>query len=105
MTPFPHIPPEEARQQLKHLPGWHLVAETTTLQREFEFRNFSEAFGFMSAVALHAEKLQHHPTWTNSYNKVTIWLTTHSVSGLTQRDIDLARLISEAAARYTQKQP
>ena len=65
-----------------------------TLYRKFEFKNFSEAFAFMARVALAAEKMDHHPLWTNVYNKVEIWLNTHDAGDVvTEKDRKLAKLI------------
>lgn len=72
-------------------PDWDLVSGK--LHRELTFANFVEAFSFMSAVALHAEKADHHPEWSNVYNRVTIDLVTHDASGITQLDLDLAAVI------------
>ena len=67
-----------------------------TLYRKFEFKNFSEAFGFMSRVALAAEKMDHHPLWTNVYNKVEIWLSTHDAGDIvTDKDHKLAGKIDK----------
>jgi 4a-hydroxytetrahydrobiopterin dehydratase len=74
--------------------GW-AVADGK-LHREIEFHNFVEAFGFMSMVALLAEKADHHPDWSNSYNKVTIDLVSHDKGGITDRDHDLANAINNA---------
>ncbi len=69
--------------------------QNNTLYRAFQFSSFVEAFGFMARVALLAEKQNHHPTWTNTYNKVEIWLSTHDAGNVvTQRDEDLAEAIS-----------
>lgn len=65
------------------------------ISREFIFRNFVEAFSFMTAVALEAEKMDHHPDWKNAYNKVSINLSTHSAKGITQLDFDLAKKIDQ----------
>ncbi len=73
--------------------GWDLV--DGKLRRELEFANFSEAWAFMSRVALLAEKNDHHPDWSNSWNKVTIELTSHDAGGLTDRDKKLAEAISD----------
>ena len=70
---------------------WDLVSGK--LHRELTFANFIEAFAFMSAVALHAEKADHHPEWSNVYNRVTIDLVTHDVDGITRLDLDLAAKI------------
>ena len=64
-----------------------------TLEQTFVFKDFSEAFAFMSRVAMIAEKLDHHPEWSNVYNKVTIRLTTHDAKGVTDKDLDLAKAI------------
>ena len=75
--------------------GWAVV--DGKLHREFEFHNFVEAFGFMSMVALLAEKADHHPDWSNSWNKVVIDLVSHDKGGITDRDLRLARQIEAAA--------
>lgn len=87
MTTAPLSPAEFAA-----LPRW-AVDSTGALARSFRFETFSEAFAFMTRVALAAERLDHHPDWTNVYNRVDIRLITHDAGGLTQRDLDLARAI------------
>ena len=80
------------QQALKNeLPTW--TQQGQTLQRTFMFRDFVEAFGFMSRVALLAEQRNHHPDWCNVYNRVSITLTTHDLGGLSDLDVDLARAI------------
>ncbi|MBT8333819.1 MAG: 4a-hydroxytetrahydrobiopterin dehydratase [Desulfobacterales bacterium] len=69
------------------------------LQRTFTFRNFREAFGFMTEVALVAECANHHPEWGNVYNRITVQLTTHDVGGITQKDFDLAHQMDLIASR------
>jgi 4a-hydroxytetrahydrobiopterin dehydratase len=70
------------------------VEENNTLHNKFEFKNFSEAFAFMTRVALEAEKIDHHPLWTNVYNKVDIWLSTHDAGDIvTEKDRALAKKI------------
>ena len=70
--------------------------QNSTLYKKFEFRDFSEAFAFMTRVALAAEKMDHHPLWTNVYNRVEIWLSTHSAGDIvTQKDRDLAAQIDQ----------
>jgi 4a-hydroxytetrahydrobiopterin dehydratase len=71
--------------------GWQLVEGRDALTKEFEFRNFIRAFGWMTQVAIHAEKLNHHPEWSNVYNKVTVTLSTHDAGGLTELDAKLAK--------------
>ncbi len=74
---------------------WEISGER--LCKDFEFRDFVTAFGFMTAVALCAERANHHPDWSNAYKRVHIELTTHEVGGLSQRDFDLARQIEQLA--------
>jgi 4a-hydroxytetrahydrobiopterin dehydratase len=87
---------EAALQQMATLPDWTLDAASQAITREFVFSNFVQAFGFMSQIALLAEKHNHHPEWRNVYNKVSITWTTHDVKGLSAQDILLARLCDQA---------
>jgi 4a-hydroxytetrahydrobiopterin dehydratase len=81
-------------EQLAQVPQWRYdPARGGTITRDFAFADFVQAFGFMSRVALAAERADHHPEWSNVYNKVTILLTTHDAQGLSLRDIELARRI------------
>jgi 4a-hydroxytetrahydrobiopterin dehydratase len=73
------------------LPGWRMVEGRDAIRREFRFRDFSEAWGFMSRAALLAEKHDHHPEWFNVWNRVEVTLTTHDAGGLSERDVALAR--------------
>ncbi len=91
----PVIPSSELASTLTQLAGW--TVKDDKLHREFKFKSFVEAFGFMSSLALVAEAMGHHPEWFNVYNKVTIDLTTHDSGGITQKDIDLARRANELA--------
>jgi len=75
------------------LPDWTLVEGRDAIQREFRFRDFSEAWGFMARVALLAEKHDHHPEWSNVWNRVEILLSTHDAGGLSARDVALAQAI------------
>jgi 4a-hydroxytetrahydrobiopterin dehydratase len=75
------------------LPGWRLLPDRDAIVRDFKFRDFSAAWGFMARVALLAEQRDHHPEWSNVYNRVSITLTTHDAGGLSERDIGLARAI------------
>ena len=75
------------------LPHWQPVEGRDAIARHFRFRDFSEAWGFMTRVALLAEKQDHHPEWSNVWNRVDIVLTTHDAKGLSQRDVALARAI------------
>ena len=76
---------------LAGLEGWALTPDGDAITRTFAFRNFSEAFGFMSRVALAAEKMDHHPDWSNVYKTVEVRLNTHDAGGITALDFDLAR--------------
>jgi 4a-hydroxytetrahydrobiopterin dehydratase len=83
---------EEISQHLsENLKSW--IFEKDVIKRDFVFSNFAEAFSFMTAVALEAEKSDHHPDWRNVYNKVSIALNTHSANGITKLDFDLATKI------------
>jgi len=84
---------QEISGGLRSLGGWSVV--NGNLHRVFEFQDFTQAFGFMTRVALAAEKMDHHPDWSNSWNKVTVDLCTHSAGGLTQNDFDLAGKIQK----------
>ncbi len=86
----------EIQELAETLPAWSLV--DGRLQRQFTFVDFSEAFGFMTRVALIAERLDHHPEWSNVWNRVTIALTTHDLGGLSNLDLELARRIDALAA-------
>jgi len=80
-------------------PGWTLSDDGLAVSTTIEFANFVEAWGFMSEIAIEAEKLNHHPEWSNVYNRVAITLTTHDANGLTARDIALAGQIAESLNR------
>lgn len=83
---------------LSHLPHWSYDMEAQGIRRALRFSDFAEAFGFMTRVAILAEKADHHPEWFNVYNRVEILLTTHDAGGLSQRDVDLAIAIDAIAA-------
>ena len=88
-----------ARQAaLARLDGWIEVDGRDAIRKDFRFADFNAAFGFMARVALKAERLDHHPEWSNVYNRVTITLSTHDAGGVTERDIKLAAFIDRAAA-------
>lgn len=78
--------------------GWALSAEGQALERSFRFKDFSEAFAFLTRVAMHAEKVDHHPEFTNVWNRVEFRLTTHDTGGVTARDVQLAEAIDKLAA-------
>jgi len=77
--------------------GWSLSDDGKALERSFRFKDFSEAFGLLARVAMHAEKVDHHPEFTNVWNKVDFRLTTHDTGGVTERDIKLAETINGLA--------
>jgi 4a-hydroxytetrahydrobiopterin dehydratase len=84
----------EARDAaLARLPDWRYDADRDAIVRSFKFADFSQAFAFMTRVALLAERADHHPEWSNVYNRVEILLTTHEAKGLSQRDVDMAGAI------------
>jgi 4a-hydroxytetrahydrobiopterin dehydratase len=76
------------------LPGWNVTAGDKAIHREFKFRDFNEAWGFMTRIALLAEKQDHHPDWSNVWNRVRIELSTHDAGGLTGKDVTLAKAIN-----------
>jgi 4a-hydroxytetrahydrobiopterin dehydratase len=82
---------------LATLTGWTEVAGRDAITRTFEFKDFNEAFGFMTRAALVAEKSDHHPEWFNVYKKVEVTLSTHDAGGLTERDIALAAAMDRLA--------
>ena len=78
--------------------GWTLSDDGKALERSFRFKDFSEAFAFLTRVAMHAEKQDHHPEFTNVWNRVDFRLTTHDAGGVTEKDVALARAIEKMAA-------
>ncbi len=88
---IPKLVDAEIELALQGLPGWNRDGDA--IVRAYKFADFVHAFAFMTRVALLAEKADHHPEWSNVYNRVEVRLTTHDAGGLTQRDIDLARAI------------
>lgn len=91
---------EARKSALAELPGWSEVAGREAIQRTFTFRDFNEAFGFMSRAALVAEKTDHHPEWKNVYRTVEVVLATHDAGGVTRLDIDLARSMNAIATQF-----
>ncbi len=88
---------EARRRALADLRGWSEVEGRDAIQKSFQFKDFNQAWGFMSRVALAAEKMDHHPEWFNVYNRVEITLSTHDCGGLSERDVALAGLIDAHA--------
>jgi 4a-hydroxytetrahydrobiopterin dehydratase len=89
---------EALAQLAEQLPDWQLKHTPDAIHKSFKFKNFNAAFGFMTRVALLAEKLDHHPEWSNVWNKVEITLTSHDAGGLTQRDVTMAGAIDSLNA-------
>ena len=79
-------------EKLKNLPGWSV--KNDKLYKEFQFNDFNQAFGFMTRAAMEIEKMNHHPEWFNVYNRITVELTTHDAGGITNNDVNLARILN-----------
>ena len=95
--PIEELTEEERESWLRALPKWELVRDGKAIERKFEFADFAEAFAFMTRIAIIAEKKDHHPEWSNVYNKVDITLTTHDAGGLSLRDVNMAKKIDKLA--------
>lgn len=80
-------------------PGWRLSGDNLAIETSIQFEDFASAWSFMSEIALHAERLNHHPEWSNVYGCVNLRLTTHDAGGLTERDSELATIISSALSQ------
>jgi 4a-hydroxytetrahydrobiopterin dehydratase len=87
-------------ERIQGLDGWALTDEGAAIRKTFRFAGFIQAFGFMAECAVYAEKIDHHPEWSNVYRTVEVKLTTHSSKGLTQLDFDLAAFMDKAASRH-----
>ena len=86
---------EQISEELKNLPGWSIKDEK--LHKDFEFESFNQAFGFMTRAAMEIEKMNHHPEWFNVYNKLSVDLMTHDAGGITENDIQLAKILNSLA--------
>ena len=82
---------KELIKELKNLKGWMIVKDGGSITKTFKFKSFVKAFGWMTSMALYAEKKNHHPEWSNVYNNVVVTLTTHDSGGITSLDIDFAK--------------
>tara|TARA_B100001167_G_scaffold152231_1_gene99624 strand:+ start:44 stop:319 length:276 start_codon:yes stop_codon:yes gene_type:complete len=82
----------EITEELKKLEGWDI--NDNKLHKEFQFDSFNQAFGFMTRAAMEIEKMNHHPEWFNVYNRITVDLTTHDAGGITNNDVNLARILN-----------
>ena len=94
---IPRLSDAEVAALLTELPGWTVRSDGQAIVRTFKFADFNAAFGFMTRVALYADKHEHHPEWSNVYNRVEITLTTHDAGGLSARDAAMARAIAGMA--------
>ena len=94
----PRLTDAERTSGLAKLQGWMMVAGREAITRRFVFKDFSEAFGFMTRAALAAERLNHHPEWCNVWNRVEVTLATHDAGGLTRLDLELAAAMDQLAA-------
>lgn len=86
-----------AERALARLKGWQAITGRDAIARRFTFPDFNTAFGFMTRVALKADQMDHHPEWTNVYNRVDVVLTTHDADGVTEKDVELAAFMDKAA--------
>lgn len=86
-----------AKQALTLLTGWKAAEDRDAISKAYKFADFNAAFGFMTRVALKADKMDHHPEWSNVYNKVDVVLTTHDAGGVTDKDVELAVFMDEVA--------
>ena len=102
MLSVPKLLPEDMDFQ-GLLPAWRLSADAKTLSQEFIFTDFKYAFEFMTLVARYAEEIDHHPDWSNSWNRVSVRLTTHSKKGLTELDLAMARAMDQFALKLETK--
>jgi len=91
------LSPAARAAALKKLPKWKVVKDRDAIARKFQFKDFNEAFGFMTRVALLADKMDHHPEWFNVYNKLEVTLSTHDAGGVTDNDIKMAAAMEEWA--------
>jgi 4a-hydroxytetrahydrobiopterin dehydratase len=89
-----------AQAALARLEGWRAADGRDAIVKEFRFKDFNAAFGFMTRVALYADKHDHHPEWSNVYNRVDVALATHDSGGVTDKDVALAHFMDQAAAHF-----
>lgn len=97
MITTPRLEGSQRQAAIVSLKNWHDDGARDAIEKTFKFADFSAAFGFMTRVALVAESMNHHPEWSNTWNKVHIVLTSHDVKGISSRDIDLAQAIDRLA--------
>ena len=87
----------EISKALDNLSGWTLSDDSKSITKQFKFKNFLVCWGFMTTIAIMAEKMNHHPEWFNVYSRVDVTLTTHDSGGITYKDVDLAKYMDETA--------
>jgi len=92
------LDPTERQEAFKALSNWKICEGRDAITRTFKFADFNEAFGFMTRAALIAEKMDHHPEWSNVYNRIDVTLITHDANGLTRRDFKLAEAMDRLVA-------
>ncbi len=93
------LTPDTLAKLAVDLPNWQVAPANAAIHSSFKFADFNEAFGFMTRVAIKAQEMDHHPQWSNVYNKVDIALSTHEAEGLTERDVTLAKFIDSIAKK------
>ena len=96
---MPKLLPDDMDFQ-EALPAWKMSADEKTVSQEFIFTDFKSAFEFMTLVARYAEEIDHHPDWSNSWNRVSVRLTTHSAGGLTELDLAMAKAMDQFALQF-----
>jgi 4a-hydroxytetrahydrobiopterin dehydratase len=97
VTMIQKLSDQEINKSLADLQGWTRMSDKHALQKNFKFKDFNQAWSFMSRCALLAEKMDHHPEWFNVYNRVDVVLTTHDANGISERDIKMAKAMDEFA--------
>jgi 4a-hydroxytetrahydrobiopterin dehydratase len=97
MPEYVKLSQEEIASAVTGLPGWSV--QNGKLHREFRFADFTHAIGFMAMAAIGIEKRNHHPEWSNVYNRVSVDLITHDVGGVTNADVELAKMLQETARK------
>ena len=94
---MPKLEGDARKKALAELTGWHELSGRDAIAKKFTFKDFNQAFGFMARVALVAEKMDHHPEWSNVYKTVDVTLSTHDAGGVTEKDIALAKAMDKFA--------